>query len=136
MSKHPLFLRWMALPLATAMGVALTISNTKGVIEALLGKQSGFVRTPKYAPRASGGPLEVAYRRRSGWLPFAEIGMGIGFLAIVYYCIDVMNFLALPFLLVFVCGYFWAGFSTLWQEQKARLRFERETRRVEVEAVS
>jgi len=126
----------LILPFLLAMGVALTVSNTKGVIEALLHKQSGFVRTPKYAPRAAGVPLEVAYRRKSGWLPFAEIAMGIGFLAIVYYCIDVMNFFALPFLLIFVCGYFWAGFSTLWQEQKARLRFARETRRVEVEAVS
>src|SRR5208283_5405613 len=126
----------LILPFLLAMGVALTVSNTKGVIEALLHKQSGFVRTPKYAPRAASVPLEVAYRRKSGWLPFAEIAMGIGFLAIVYYCIDVMNFFALPFLLIFVCGYFWAGFSTLWQEQKARLRFARETRRVEVEAVS
>jgi len=78
----------------------------------------------------------VAYRRKSGWLPFAEIAMGTGFLMIVYYSIDVMNFFALPFLMIFVCGYYWAGFSTLWQEHKAKLRFERETRRVEVEAVS
>ncbi len=41
----------------------------------------------------------------------------------------------LPFLLIFVCGYFWAGFSTLWQEHQAKLRCEREARKVEVEAV-
>jgi hypothetical protein len=126
----------LILPFLLAMGVALTISNTKAVMEALLHQQSGFVRTPKYAPRAAGAPLGVAYRRKSGWLPFAEIAMGTGFLTIVYYSIDVMNFVALPFLLIFVCGYYWAGFSTLWQEHKAKLRFEREARRVEVEAVS
>ncbi|MGD0000726.1 MAG: glycosyltransferase family 2 protein, partial [Bryobacteraceae bacterium] len=126
----------LILPFLLAMGVALTISNTKAVVEALLHKQSGFVRTAKYAPRAAGAPLGVAYRRKSGWLPFAEIAMGTGFLTIVYYSIDVMNFFALPFLLVFVCGYYWAGFSTLWQEHKAKLRFEREAQRVEVEAVS
>ncbi len=95
------------------------------MIEALLRKQSSFVRTPKYARRAAGATLEVAYRRKSGWLPFAEIAMGIGFLAIMCYCIDVMNFFALPFLLVFVCGYFWAGFSTLIQEYRDRLRTAR-----------
>jgi len=124
------------LPFLLAMGVALTISNTKAVIEALLGQQSGFVRTPKYAPNGAGARLAVAYRRKSGWLPFAEIGMGTGFLAIVYYSIDVMNFFALPFLLIFVGGYYWAGFSTLWQEYQAKLRYEREARHVEVEAVS
>jgi cellulose synthase/poly-beta-1,6-N-acetylglucosamine synthase-like glycosyltransferase len=124
------------LPFLLAMGVALTISNSKAVLEALLGKQSSFVRTPKYAAGASGkAQVAVAYRRKSGWLPFAEIGMGCFFLAIVAYCIDVMNFFALPFLLIFVSGYFWAGFSTLWQEHQARLRFERQARKVEIEAV-
>ena len=126
----------LMLPFLLAMGVALTIPNTKAVIEALMGKQSGFVRTPKYAPRAVGAPLSVGYRRKSGWLPFAELGMGFGFLGIVYYSIDAMNFLALPFLLIFVCGYFWAGSSTLWQEHQAKLRYQREATQVEIEAVS
>ena len=120
------------------MGVALTISNTKAVMEALLKKQSSFVRTPKYAPKAAGGgaALAVGYRRKSGWLPFAEIGMGIIFLFIVAYCIDVMNFFALPFLSIFVSGYLWAGCSTLWQEYQAKRRWQLAARKVEVEAVS
>jgi cellulose synthase/poly-beta-1,6-N-acetylglucosamine synthase-like glycosyltransferase len=131
--KRAIFL----LPFLMAMGVALTISNTKAVLEALRRKQSSFVRTPKYAPKAAAGQqLDVVYRRKSGWLPFAEIAMGVIFLGIVAYCIDVMNFFALPFLLIFVSGYFWAGFSTLWQEYQAKLNFERAARKVEVEAVS
>jgi cellulose synthase/poly-beta-1,6-N-acetylglucosamine synthase-like glycosyltransferase len=131
--------RWkraiLILPFLLAMGVALTISNTKAVLEALLGKQSSFVRTPKYAPKSAGGQVAVVYKRKSGWLPFAEIGMGFFFLGMVAYCVDVMNFFALPFLMIFVSGYFWAGFSTLWQEYQAKLRFERAARKVEVEAV-
>ncbi len=124
------------LPFLLAMGVALTISNTKAVIEALMRKQSSFVRTPKYAPKAAGARLAVAYKRKSGWLPFAEIGMGLFFLGMVGYCIEVMNFFALPFLSIFVSGYLWAGCSTLWQEYQAKLKFEREAHKVEVEAVS
>ncbi|MGC4050389.1 MAG: hypothetical protein QM757_13510 [Paludibaculum sp.] len=124
------------LPFLLAMGVALTISNTKAVIEALMGKQSAFVRTPKYAPKAAGAQGATAYKRKSGWLPFAEIGMGCFFLFMALYCIEVMNFFALPFLMIFVSGYFWAGFSTLWQEHQARLRYERDSAKVEVEAVS
>lgn len=132
--KRAIFL----LPFLLAMGVALTISNTKAVLEALRGKQSSFVRTPKYAPRAAGQAraMAVGYRRKSGWLPFAEIGMGTFFLAIVGYCINVMNFFALPFLLIFVSGYYWAGFSTLWQEHQQKLQFERAARSVEIEAVN
>src|SRR5665213_1513737 len=37
------------LPMLMAAGVALTVSNSKGVIEALLGIQSSFPRTAKYA---------------------------------------------------------------------------------------
>lgn len=124
------------LPFLLAMGVALTISNTKAVIEALMGKQSAFVRTPKYAPKAAGAQGATAYKRKSGWLPFAEIGMGCFFLFMALYCIEVMNFFALPFLMIFVSGYFWAGFSTLWQEHQARIRYERDSAKVEVEAVS
>jgi cellulose synthase/poly-beta-1,6-N-acetylglucosamine synthase-like glycosyltransferase len=127
----------LLLPFLLAMGVALTISNTKAVIEALMGKQSSFVRTPKYAPRSGTAKnLAVGYRRKSGWLPFAEIGMGTLFLCIVAYCINVMNFFALPFLLIFVSGYYWAGFSTLWQEYQQKLQFQRAARSVEIEAVN
>src|SRR5438477_9904237 len=32
-----------------ALGIGLTITNTKAVIEALIGKESAFARTPKYS---------------------------------------------------------------------------------------
>ncbi|MBV9769077.1 MAG: glycosyltransferase, partial [Bryobacterales bacterium] len=37
------------MPALMGAGIALTLINTKAVIEALLGKKSAFVRTPKYA---------------------------------------------------------------------------------------
>src|SRR4029077_18029210 len=37
------------LPMLMAVGVGLTIINTRAVLEALLGIRSAFVRTPKYA---------------------------------------------------------------------------------------
>ena len=33
------------------------------------------------------------------------------------------NFLAVPFLLLFVVGYIWAGFGTLYQEHQGRLQW-------------
>jgi hypothetical protein len=94
------------------------------VLEALFGVQSGFVRTPKFAIGDRQVNLETKrYRRKSGWLPYAEIAIGAFFLLMVAYAIDTFNFLAIPFLLLFVGGYFWAGFGTLYQEYQGRLRW-------------
>ena len=51
--------------------------------------------------------------------------MGTFFLAMVAYAIDSFNFLAVPFLMLFVGGYFWAGITTLWAEYQGKLAFER-----------
>jgi hypothetical protein len=31
-----------------------------------------------------------------------------------------------PFLLLFVSGYYWAGLSTLWQEYQGKLQWQRQ----------
>ncbi len=132
LARHELFPRnWkravFLMPVLIAGGVALTISNTRAVLEALLGIKSGFARTPKYAIAGQKVKIEAPkYRRRSGWLPYIELGAGAYFLLMVAYAIDTFNFLAIPFLLIFVSGYFWAGFTTLWQEYQGRVRFERQ----------
>jgi hypothetical protein len=119
---------FLFLPALMAAGVALTIINSRAVIEALIGYQTAFARTAKYA---IGGQQrvrieKVGYRRRSGWLPYAELGVGAYFLAMVIFAIESYNFLAVPFLLLFVGGYFWAGGTTLWQEYQGKLQWERE----------
>jgi cellulose synthase/poly-beta-1,6-N-acetylglucosamine synthase-like glycosyltransferase len=116
------------LPALMAAGVALTIINTRAVLEALVGYQTAFARTPKYA---IGGQKKmemrnIQYRRRSGWLPYAELFVGTYFLAMVVFALESFNYLAVPFLMLFVGGYYWAGVSTLWEEYKGKLAFERQ----------
>ncbi|MDX1979025.1 MAG: glycosyl transferase family 2, partial [Bryobacteraceae bacterium] len=87
--------------------------------------QTSFVRTPKFAIGGQKMQLEQKkYRARSGWLPYIELAFGTYFLSMVLYAIDTFNFLAVPVLLLFVGGYYWAAFSTLWQEYQGRLRWE------------
>lgn len=113
------------LPALMAAGVALTIINSRAVIEALIGYKTEFARTAKYGQQGAVRVRDVKYRRRSGWLPYAELLAGVGFLAITVYAINSYNYLAVPFLLLFVGGYFWAGGTTLWQEYQGKLAFER-----------
>jgi hypothetical protein len=114
------------LPALMAAGVALTLINARAVFEALIGYQTAFARTPKYA---IGGQkvknTNAAYRSRSGWLPYMELGMGTFFVGMIAYAIESYNFLAIPFLLLFVGGYYWAGVTTLWAEYQGKLAFER-----------
>src|SRR5262245_64651162 len=39
---------FLYLPFLMALGIGLTVTNAKVVIEALLGRKSAFARTPKY----------------------------------------------------------------------------------------
>ncbi len=117
---------FLFLPALMAAGVALTIVNTRSVVEALIGYRTGFARTPKYA---IGGqrkaPLEnINYRRSSGWLPYVELAAGSYFLAMVIFAIESYNYLAVPFLMLFVGGYYWAGCTTLWEEFQDKLRWQ------------
>ena len=116
-------------PVLMAAGVALTVSNTRAVLEALFGVQTAFARTPKFAIEGvQRVKLQTAakYRSRAGWLPYAELAFGTYFLVMMAYAVETLNFLALPFLAIFVSGYYWAGFASLWQDLQGRLRWRRE----------
>ena len=119
----------LLLPMLMAIGVALTIINTRAVLEALFGIQTSFVRTPKFAIGDRQMNLEVKkYRRRSGWLPYAELAVGTYFLGMMVFAVQTYNYLSLPFLGLFVAGYYWAAFATLYQENQTRLRWLRQSK--------
>ncbi len=119
----------LMLPMLLAVGVGLTIINTRAVMEALFGVETAFARTAKYAIGEHRVDLEVKkYRRRSGWLPYAELAVGSYFVGMMVFAVQTYNFLSLPFLGLFVAGYYWAGFSTLYQEHQVRLRWLKQRR--------
>jgi cellulose synthase/poly-beta-1,6-N-acetylglucosamine synthase-like glycosyltransferase len=120
----------LLLPMLMAVGVGLTLINTRAVLEALFGVKSGFVRTPKYAIEGTQQKRMAVkkYKRRSGWLPYFELAVGTYFLYMCWFAISTFNYPTLPFLLLFVCGYYWAGLGTLYQEYQDRLRHNRQHR--------
>jgi cellulose synthase/poly-beta-1,6-N-acetylglucosamine synthase-like glycosyltransferase len=97
-------------------GVGLTITNTKAVMEALFGIKSAFARTPKYAVKKKGEKSQAKkYRKRLGIIPWIEIAIGTYFAATVWYAITTENYFTVPFLLLFVFGYWYTGFLSLFQ---------------------
>jgi len=100
-----------------ALGIGLTITNTRAVLEALAGKQTAFARTPKYRVDANKHKVAAAakYRKRLGWVPWIELLIGSYFALTVYYAIDNENYITVPFLLLFVIGYWCTGLMSLLQ---------------------
>jgi cellulose synthase/poly-beta-1,6-N-acetylglucosamine synthase-like glycosyltransferase len=103
------------MPFLMALGIGLTVTNTKAVIEALMGKQSAFARTPKYRVESRQDKVGAKYRKRLGWVPWIELVIGAYFALTVYYAIQNENFITVPFLLLFVLGYWYTGLMSLLQ---------------------
>jgi hypothetical protein len=107
---------FLYLPFLMALGIGLTITNTKAVIEALIGKESAFARTPKYHVVSRKDKVRTAkYRKRLGWVPWLELLIGTYFAFTVFYAVENENFVTIPFLLLFVVGYWYTGLMSLLQ---------------------
>ena len=110
------------LPFLMALGIGLTVTNTIAVIEALVGRQTAFARTPKYRVESRKDKLRAAkYRKRLGWVPWVEILIGSYFALTVVYAVQNENYLTVPFLLLFVVGYWYTGLMSLLQGRFAGL---------------
>ncbi len=108
---------FLYLPFLMSLGIGLTITNSKAVIEALLGHQTAFARTPKYSVQGKGEKSAAAkkYRKRLGIVPWIELGIGCYFAAACWYAITNENYITVPFLLLFVIGYWYTGMMSLLQ---------------------
>jgi cellulose synthase/poly-beta-1,6-N-acetylglucosamine synthase-like glycosyltransferase len=116
------------LPLLMALGIGLTVTNTRAVLEALAGKQTAFARTPKYRVESKKDKVGAKkYRKRLGWVPWIELLIGAYFALAVFYAIDNENYFTVPFLLLFVIGYWVTGLMSLLQGRFAGLSMGSET---------
>jgi len=116
------------LPLLMALGIGLTVTNTRAVLEALAGKQTAFARTPKYRVESKKDKVGAKkYRKRLGWVPWIELLIGAYFALAVFYAIDNENYFTVPFLLLFVIGYWVTGLMSLLQGRFAGLSVGSET---------
>ena len=128
MSQRELFPKtWMKtflyLPFLMALGIGLTVTNTKAVMEALFGIKSAFVRTPKYRVAKKGEKSQAAkYRKRLVLAPWIEIFLGFYFLGAIIYTFSNHNYFTAPFLILFVIGYWYTGLMSLLQGRFERWR--------------
>lgn len=105
------------LPLLLALGVGMAINNAKAVLEAVVGHQSSFVRTPKFGV-SQGDTIRTVKKKstkykaiKSFLVPVVEFGFGVFFLYIIVQAILAGRYPAAVLLLPFM-GFFYTSFST------------------------
>jgi len=114
---------FLYLPFLMSLGIGLTVTNTRAVLEALLGIKSSFKRTPKYRVEKRGEKSKAAkYRKRLGIVPWVELLIGCYFAVTIWYAISNENYFTVPFLLLFVVGYWYTGLLSLLQGRFERWR--------------
>ena len=112
---------FLYLPILMALGIGLTVTNAKAVMEALFGIKSAFARTPKYSVAKKGEKSKAGkYRKRLLLTPWVELAIGCYFALAIAYTFTNNNFFTAPFLVLFVLGYWYTGLMSLLQG-----RFER-----------
>ncbi len=103
------------IPLFMALGIGMSINNGKAVIEALLGQDSEFVRTPKYGVSSKAQASKKSFRYKAGkslclWIELALVGY-FGHLA--WLAIEKEQWGSLPFLGLFLTGFLYVSVGSL-----------------------
>ncbi len=100
--------RVLCLPALIVIGVGVAVSNTRAVAEAFLGRESGFVRTPKRGDR------EVKrYRLGIPWSAALEVALGLYCAVSLGYYLHAGKYLVGPVLAVYAAGFLFIGLLTV-----------------------
>lgn len=100
--------RMCAMPALICIGTGLAFNNTIAVWEAISGKVSGFVRTPK-----KGDKETKVYKVSLPWLPVFEILMGLYCLYSIPFYFESQKYMVGPFLLIYAIGFLYVGIVSL-----------------------
>jgi len=93
---------FLYMPFVMATGIGISVRNAQAVIEALLGKKGVCPHTQIQYRRQAGHVRGKSYRNKAGWMPYAEILLGLYFSSTVIYAILNENYATVPFLLLFI----------------------------------
>ena len=128
------------LPLVLSLGIGLCVNQTRAVLEAVFGRETEFVRTPKHGIC---GKLETwsgkKYRAAKSLTPFFEMLMAAYFVVAVHIAIVNGHYISVPFLLLFLFGFGYVGVVSAWQGgfgQALRRLWQRPDRAIPVSMMS
>jgi hypothetical protein len=123
------------IPAMMAVGAGIAFNNAVATLDGFFGKTGEFVRTPKFGDAAH-RPADWrrrlhGFRNRRVWQAYAELVIGLYLTACLIGCFFFDHWLervsaAMPFLAIFIVGYFYVAYQTLrteWSSRRAEARF-------------
>jgi cellulose synthase/poly-beta-1,6-N-acetylglucosamine synthase-like glycosyltransferase len=122
-SQRELGRRWTEwlprMPLVMAVGIGLSINNARAVVEALMGYQTAFVRTPKHGVKSHGeSVVKKRYKAMVSLQPLVELAMA-GYMTYgVIYLVERGVYYSLPFLVLFQVGYGYVALVSIWEHAR------------------
>ena len=118
------------LPLLMSIGIGIALNNARGCVEAILGHESPFVRTPKYNTTAPGHTKAETRKSKLPtiptpsiklWMSLLEVLMGLYMVLCIRLSMEVSHpVISVPFLVLFAVGYLYVGLSSLWSQWASR----------------
>jgi len=97
------------IPFLMITGTGIALSNSRAVMEALLGYKTGFIRTPKRGDRTTKN-----YQVKLPVSSFLELTLGVYCLFSFFIYIDSGRYLVGPFLAVYASGFLSTGILTMY----------------------
>ena len=106
----------LLLPALIALGVGLSVNNSRAVLEAVFNHRSEFQRTPKYGIESRAQRWRSCrYMPLKSLLALVEIGFAIYFSYFLWNAISQRQYLTLPFLIIIQCGFLYVALCSLAQ---------------------
>jgi len=104
---------FLRLPLVLSLGVGLSVNQSRAVFEALLGRETEFVRTPKSGAEGATGSRGKSYRAARSLMPLIEVALFLYFVVTMVVAWEHEHYVSMPFLTLFLMGYGYVGLSTV-----------------------
>ena len=90
------------------------MKRSKAVLEALLGQQSAFARTPKTGAEGKKiTAIKKSYRGSKTLLPVIELSFATYFMGALWFAIEKNIWGSVPFIFLFLAGFLYVGLSSL-----------------------
>ncbi len=131
-SQHELLRGWWRpltyVPTLMAVGIGIAFNNAVAALDGFFGNTGEFVRTPKFGASAGSSDWYKqlrTFRIRAGWKAWAELVIALYLVGCTAALFLFDNWfqrvsMALPFLLIFIVGYFYIATQTFYADWISR----------------
>src|SRR5215831_1324134 len=106
------------LPLVMSHGIGLCVNQTRAVVEALVGRKTEFVRTPKHGVKSRFESWTAKkYRSARSLTPYLELALAGYFVAAMAVAVRGGHYISMPFLALFLVGFLYVGALSFHQRR-------------------